>query len=243
MKKSTFLIAILFTIAGITTSCAQWGNDKRVKGDGNITTRTIQTEDYDVISTVGSMDFILVQGIEGEIKVTTDENLQEFVKIKSGGGVLTVTLENYISYNSKHGIVITIPVEEISEASLTGSGDLIGKDTFSAKEFTTNLTGSGDVSLQINAESVYTNLTGSGDITLTGTTKMLEGKVKGSGDLHAKGLASNSTNITVHGSGDAEVSSQNSLTARVTGSGEIKYSGNPTTKDTDVSGSGSIRSY
>ncbi|MFC7357342.1 head GIN domain-containing protein [Jejudonia soesokkakensis] len=243
MKKIILIITAFICMIGSSTVHAQWGKDKRITGDGNITTKTIETEAYDIVSTVGSMKFVLVQGAEGKITVTTDKNLQEYVKIKSGGGVLTVTLENYINYTSKHGIVITIPVQEISEASLTGSGDLIGKDTFSAKEFTTKLTGSGDITLKVNAERVYSQLTGSGDITITGSTKSFEGKVKGSGDLFATDLTSDSTDITVHGSGDAEVNATRNLKARITGSGGIIYSGKPVTKDTDVSGSGTIRSF
>jgi hypothetical protein len=47
----------------------------------------------------------------------------------------------------------------------------------------------------------------------------------------------------VSGSGDADVYASNSLKARVNGSGDIDYSGNPNTSDTKVLGSGSISSH
>ena len=187
------------------------------------------------------MDFILKRGSEGTITVTTDDNLQEYVKITSGGGVLKVTLENYVNYSSKHGIIITIPFEEISEASLTGSGDLIGKDVIKTSYFTTNLTGSGDVTLSLDAENIESKLIGSGDITLSGNTNSLDASVKGSGDFEGKGLQANNTDVTVIGSGDATVTAKKSLRARVNGSGDVTYSGSPNKSDTKISGSGTIK--
>ncbi|MGV6832311.1 MAG: GIN domain-containing protein, partial [bacterium] len=48
------------------------------------------------------------------------------------------------------------------------------------------------------------------------------------------------TVVSVAGSGDAEVVCRESLKARVAGSGDIEYKGNPAKEDTKVSGSGSI---
>jgi len=242
MKTSfTFITTLLLSLFLISESHAQGGKDKQVKGSGNITTKTIKTEDYDKIDAVGSMDFILEKGTEGTITVTTDDNLQEYVKITSGGGVLKVTLENYINYNSKHGIIITIPFEEISEASLTGSGDLIGKDVIKTSSFTTNLTGSGDVVLALDAENIDSKLIGSGDITLSGNTNSLEASVKGSGDFEGKNLEANNTDVSVIGSGDATVTAKKSIRARVNGSGDIKYSGSPEKSEIKSSGSGTIK--
>lgn len=68
----------------------------------------------------------------------------------------------------------------------------------------------------------------------------MEAKVAGSGDFHGFDLEANHTEVSVAGSGDAEVVSKQSLKARVAGSGDIQYKGNPTKEDTKVSGSGSI---
>ena len=43
-----------------------------------------------------------------------------------------------------------------------------------------------------------------------------------------------------NGSGDVNVVCHGALNVKISGSGDVKYSGNPTSKDTNVSGSGSI---
>ncbi len=77
-------------------------------------------------------------------------------------------------------------------------------------------------------------------MTLKGKTNNLDVRVAGSGDIHGFGLQANHTTVSIAGSGDASVVSNESLKARVSGSGDIEYKGNPTKEDTKVSGSGSI---
>ena len=103
-----------------------------------------------------------------------------------------------------------------------------------------SLSGSGDVVLDVNTQSVSGKVSGSGDLTLRGTTNTLKASVAGSGDFHGFDLKSVNTDVSVNGSGDATVYCSGELKARVSGSGDIEYRGNPKTKDTKVSGSGSI---
>ena len=53
-------------------------------------------------------------------------------------------------------------------------------------------------------------------------------------------MKSKNATVTVGGSGDNSVYCTESIYARVTGSGDIKYSGDPKKKDTKVNGSGDI---
>ena len=73
-----------------------------------------------------------------------------------------------------------------------------------------------------------------------GKTNDLEVSLAGSGDIHGFGLQANNTDVSIAGSGDIEIVSNKSLKARVSGSGDIQYKGNPAKEDTKVSGSGSI---
>ena len=76
MNKSILLIvALMFA----TVSHAQWWGGKKVKGNGNMTTETRNTGDYDGVKCAGSMDYILVAGTEGKIKLEGESNLLEYI--------------------------------------------------------------------------------------------------------------------------------------------------------------------
>ena len=239
MKKSILILATL--LMSITSAQAQWGN-KKVKGNGKMTTITRTTADYDGINCAGSFDYILVAGTEGKITIEGEENLLEYVVTELKGNKLIIKTEKNINLSTSKNktIKITIPFKDISEVSLAGSGDLWNEDKITATDFEVSLAGSGDVTLDIEASEIEGNLAGSGDLTLKGHTNYLEANVAGSGDFHGFELQANHTTVSVAGSGDAKVVSNTSLKARVAGSGDIRYKGNPEKEDTKVNGSGSI---
>lgn len=238
MKNKALVLAVLF----ITTfSCAQsW---KKVSGNGNVTTESRTTSDYDEINCAGSFDYILVSGTEGKITIEGEENLLKHVVTEVKNGRLSVKTENGINLKTSMGktIKVTIPFEDINGVSLAGSGDLWSEDTISSTNLDVSLAGSGDVRLDIRATSIESSIAGSGDIKLSGKTTNLEASIAGSGDFEAFDLDSDNTEVSISGSGDAQVVSNVSIKGRVSGSGDIAYKGNPDKEDTKVSGSGTIK--
>ncbi len=238
MKKSVFIIMALVSL---NFANAQWGS-KSIKGNGNITTVTRNTTNYDAIRCAGWMDFVLVKGEEGTIKIEGEENLLEYIITETEGNTLSVKTKKGINLKTSWNktITITIPFKEIDKVSLSGSGDVMTKDKIEANNFEVRLAGSGDIELAIDATAIKAGVSGSGDITLNGKTERLKANVTGSGDFHGFNLQSNDTDASVTGSGDVMVVCNNDLTARVTGSGDIQYKGNPKREDSKVTGSGSI---
>ncbi|HUH28457.1 head GIN domain-containing protein [Gelidibacter sp.] len=235
MKKSILFVAVLLLT---TTSQAQM----KIKGNGNITSITRTTSAYDAVTFAGPFDYVLVSGTEGKIKIEGEENLLQYIITEVKNGTLNVKIENKVNLHTSKNktIKITVPFEDINTVFLTGSGDVWNENTISTPHFKTSVTGSGDIILDVEATSVDANVTGSGDLTLKGKTNHLKASVTGSGDFKGLNLIANDVNVSVNGSGDAKVVCNGQLTARVSGSGDIKYSGNPKSEDTKVAGSGSI---
>ena len=235
--KTTLLVGL--TVFTFSNCNAQWG--KKIKGNGNVTTITRSTSDYDQIKLAGSMDFKLVEGQEGKITLKGESNLLDYIITETDGDQLTIKFKNNvnIAYGRKK-IEITIPYREISYVSLAGSGAVTNNSTIKAKRFTTKLSGSGDIALNIESNSTEVTVTGSGDLKLVGNTNKLKATVTGSGDFHGKKLASTNADLKVTGSGTIDAMVKDNLKAKVTGSGDINYYGNPKDTDNKVVGSGDI---
>ena len=239
IKNQSILIIACLCFA--SASYAQWG--KSIKGNGKMTTVTRTTSDYDGIKCAGSFDFVLVEGTEGNITIEGEENLIEYIITEIKNRALVVKVKNDVNLKTSRNksIKITIPFKEIENVSLAGSGDLWNDNVLASDNLDISLTGSGDIILNIKASKTKASITGSGDVTLNGSTHNLEASVTGSGDFHGFDLEVNDTDVSVTGSGDAKVVCNANLKARVTGSGDIVYKGNPKTEDTKVAGSGSIK--
>ena len=235
-------LAALSLIVLISVSCtAQWG--KKIKGNGNVTTIERSVGDYDQIGVSGFFDVNLVSGNEGEITLKGESNLLEHIKTEVKNGELKIKVEkgyNLRPSNWKDGIVITVPVESIDGVALSGSGDIVGKTKIKSDDFRTSMSGSGDITLEVEANSVSTSMSGSGDIRLSGSTTNFDATISGSGDIAAFDLEADNVEATVSGSANIEVTANKMLKARVSGSGDIDYKGNPDKVDTKTSGSGDI---
>lgn len=238
MKKlATLSLVTLFTI-----SCtAQWG--KKVNGNGNMVTVERSTGDYEAVAVSGWFDVDLVDGNEGDITLKGEENLLEHIITEVKDGKLVIKVEK--GYNLKpstwkEGIHITVPVESINSVALSGSGDIVGKKTIKTSNFNTSMSGSGDITLAVESNSVNASMSGSGDITLSGSTTDFDVTISGSGDIKAYELEADNVDATVSGSADIKITAKQKLKARVSGSGDISYKGNPEKVDTKTSGSGDI---
>lgn len=238
MKKLvTLSLVVLFT-----ASCtAQWG--KKVKGNGNVVSIERSVGDYDGIGVSGWFDVELVDGNEGELTLKGEENLLEHIVTEVKNGKLSIKVEkgyNLKPTSWKEGIYITVPVESVNSIALSGSGDIVGKTTLKTDSFKTSMSGSGDITLDVNVSSISASMSGSGDITLSGSTGDFDATISGSGDIKAYELSADNVDATVSGSADIKVTANKMLKARVSGSGDISYKGNPGKVDTKTSGSGDI---
>lgn len=240
MKKT---LALTLALCTITLSNAQW---KRVKGNGNTVTIERSVGEYDRVALAGWFDVELVDGNEGELTLKGESNLLEYIKTEVKDGKLTIKQRKGVNLrpsNWNEGILITVPVEDVDGVSLSGSGDIVGKTTLKSDNFKTSISGSGDISLEIEAKRVDASMSGSGDMNLSGRATDFEVSVSGSGDIRAYDLEADFVDAQVSGSADIKITANEMLKARVSGSGDISYKGNPKKIDTKSSGSGDITSY
>ncbi|MGW9685904.1 head GIN domain-containing protein [Flagellimonas sp. 2504JD1-5] len=238
MKK---LITLGLALSMVTITSAQWG--KRVKGNGDVVTIDRSVGDYDEVALAGWFDVELVSGQEGELTLKGESNLLEYIKTEVKNGKLVIKVEKGVNLrpsNWNGGIHITVPVERINAVTLSGSGDIVGKTTLKSDEFSARMSGSGDITLSVQAESVSAALSGSGDIRLNGKANDFSVQVSGSGDVSAYELEAENVSAQVSGSADVRVTANQSINAQVSGSGDIHYRGNPEKIKSKASGSGDI---
>ncbi len=241
MKTITIILAL--AMCSMTSLQAQWwGNGKKISGDGNVVTKNRSVSDYDQIKLKGSLDVSLVSGTEGKITIEGESNLIDYIITEVEGDVLKIYVKKgyYLKPTKGKKLVITVPFQDINQVTLSGAGDIYGSDPIKASDFKTGVSGSGDIKLAVEANTVWAQVSGSGDLVLKGTADSFNSTVSGSGDLAAYDLNAKNVTATVSGSGDIEVMATSSLKARVSGSGDIFYKGNPGKEDKKVSGSGDI---
>lgn len=240
MKTASIIIVIFFT----SITHAQWWGSEKVKGNGNMVTKERNLDEYDEVAVAGSFDVVLVSGKEGKVIIEAEENLIEYIETENVGSKLKIRVKkgyNIVPGNGKK-ILVTVPFTDISKVSLAGSGDVYTKNTIMATQFSAALAGSGDLILEVDATNIEGSIAGSGDIVLKGKTDNFECSVAGSGDFDAFALNAGNIEVSVSGSGNANVNCNGgTLKSRIAGSGNVTYKGEPAKTDSKVVGSGNFR--
>src|SRR6478609_3038155 len=134
----------------------------------------------------------------------------------------------------------TLTVTSLDRIELDGSGGVTGAGVPSG-DGTLAVSGSGSAALSgLRLTGLTADLSGSGGLTVAGSATTASVTISGSGDFDGSGLATERATVEVSGSGQARVDVSGTLTATVSGSGDVVYTGDPTSVQRDRSGSGDI---
>ena len=97
----------------------------------------------------------------------------------------------------------TVTLPSLEELALHSSGDVTSKGTLKGRNLFIEATGSGDVCLYVDYDTIFVNMRGSGDVVLNGQCNVLFADVMGSGDLMVRQLMVRDSRINATGSGIA----------------------------------------
>ena len=229
-------VAILF----LTNCDAQ--KYQKIKGDGNVVNESREVGSFDELAVSGSFDVDLVSGKEGKMEIKIEKNLIPYLVTKVDNGKLNIKWKKGTNISSYKGVHVTLYFDSLNSVAISGSGDIISKDVINTDSFSAAVSGSGDMNLNINARNMEARVSGSGDLEFNGSADKFSASVSGSGGIDAFGLKTVDCDLKVSGSGGIRIDVSGNLYARVSGSGGVKYTGNPKVEDTKVSGSGRISS-
>ncbi|WP_218598800.1 head GIN domain-containing protein [Polaribacter sp. NJDZ03] len=240
MNKKIFLTSLILTVS-FTINAQNWfGSSKQIKGNGNLITLTKTTETYKSISIGGSFDVILVKGKEGKITLEGEENILPFIETEVSDGTLKVKFKNNTNISTTKKLTVTVPYIDIESVALGGSGNILSESLIKANNFSISLGGSGNITLKVDANNIKAAIGGSGNMNLEGSCNEFTCSIAGSGDISAYGLQTDEVYVNVAGSGSVKTSVSSKIEAKLVGSGNVYYKGNPAKVNSKSVGSGSV---
>lgn len=209
-------------------------------GSGNIISENRQLGGFEGVQTSGSIDVDVQSGPDDQVVIEADDNILKYIITEVDNGVLEIHLKSNTSFRNSH-VNAHVTGKNLNRLYVSGSGNITATNTIKNDDrIRVKVSGSGDISANLDAPKVEAESSGSGNITLRGKCKNFEADMSGSGDLKSSELLSENADVSIAGSGTASVHCSVKLKARASGSGSIYYSGNPEQQQIDKSGSGSV---
>ena len=225
---SIIFISILFSLS----SCVNC-----IEPEGEIKTLDIKLDNFTRIDVEIPANIKLITGDSTRITISAPESIvsQILAIVKRD----RLNLEGNICNVKNNQINIQITTPSLSALKLKGSANVYSETPIRTDELIMKINGSGNISLNVFANSIISDISGTGGININGTCKELVVDINGSGNFKGLGLNTYKAKVEIEGSGTASVVALNNLNAKVDGSGEIRYSGEPNLK-INISGSGKI---
>jgi hypothetical protein len=201
--------------------------------------RNLDTNSFHTVSVAGSMDVLInKQNLDGML-LEGGENVLPYIVSEVNSSELRI-YERHNSVFDDKSLRVSFTKHYLEGIEHLGSGDLQA-DEINADSFYLFSSGSGDAEIAFSNLQTYTlNASGSGDITTNGSAENFSVIMSGSGELNARYLHADDCTIVLTGSGDANLFVDSTLNVTLTGSGNIRYWGNPLSVNVNVSGSGSV---
>lgn len=210
------------------------------KGKGEIVVQYFSPETFSKIELNISGELILVADQNQFIEVHSHQNIIDILKIETQSGRLIIKTQPGKKIGKFDELTFYVHTPAIEAITNSASGNISGGDSVEATSLVLKTSASGNINITgINCQSIDAKASASGNIKLSGSAENATFDVSGSGGISAFDLTALNTIAKTSSSGNIETSTVNNLNAKITGSGNIFYKGNPTITTEDNS-SGSL---
>lgn len=240
MKTLRILLPVFLMLSGAILFCSCISPVTHcIRGNDDLASETrIPDENFTGVIHQGSFRVYITQDTLDEIRVEAEENLLDYIITRIEGNDLILKYRDNRCIRENHPIRIYIKTVGLDRIKLSGSGR-IECDNIVVEQFVAELTGSGDMEMDVDASHIDASISGSGDIYFTGNAEETDFGITGSGKINAYSMPVDKCFATISGSGDMYLDVSELLDVKITGSGDVHYSGNPVV-NTSITGSGSV---
>lgn len=137
-------------------------------------------------------------------------------------------------------LVVVKDFSFIKTLTVSDAGTIFADTMINVTDLTLNMTGSGQFDFKkLFVTNLTTNLSGSGTVNVKGSGTNLNLDITGSGIFEGFDYTAQNATVNNTANGTAKVKASNTLSASISGSGNILYKGNPDINE-DITGTGEL---
>jgi Putative auto-transporter adhesin, head GIN domain len=196
-----------------------------LEGNGKIQSEYRVVSEFNAIENNTSFDVKITYDTVVSIRVDAEENLLESINTSVRYGTLVIEGDNSKCISSYGSVLINIHMPLLEKIQLHGSGT-IDAYSFDCTELVIENSGSGDIEIRdLTVNLLNSVLSGSGDIYFEGNATDTYYLLSGSGDINGFDLKTDNASVVNSGSGDVRCFVYTHLEVKLSGSGDVVYSG------------------
>lgn len=207
--KQRYIFTLLLGIALLSTACRTiLSTLETVKGSGHIITESREVSDFSRIDIRLGAELVLIQAPGETLTVEADDNLMPYITTEVRDGQLVVSTPDNVSLQPSRTVQLYLTFETLTAVDIYGSCNV--------------------TAAELDLDELAITFFGSGTTALTGRADNQTITVRGTATINNFDLASERVTVDIDGTGMIEVNAEDTLDVAVAGSGNIRYTGDPT---------------
>lgn len=246
MKKLLFVLVGVIAIGA--TSCWHYPFHDSIILAGYSDQKTFPVTDFTEISASHNAHIEFCDTIQ-EIKVVTDANLINLLRVQQIGSKLEITYPNGVFWNGECETFVLIPTQNnISNITLSGASELILNRPITGANARIKLSGASELDAVLDVNDVKFSISGASELRLSGYANHINADISGASDFCTGALDDSHHFLLGTGSLDGSISGASSLfihcdgtiNCSISGSSIVHYTGNANTSGSSTSGASHI---
>ena len=206
MKNQTLLSLTLLMSFFVFMSCNHDGSC--IRGIGPSVTETINLANFSGIDLSLDARVIISEGSSQEVQITGEKNIIDLLDRDISGGIWKINIPG--TCHRDYDLTINITIPELTEVTVTGSGDVRINDFSSPTDLRFEISGSSKIVMNqfIIDKEFDVNITGSGVVECNAEVSgvdELDIRISGSGEFSGFEVLSDVCNVHVSGAGDCMI--------------------------------------
>ncbi|HSU37732.1 MAG TPA: head GIN domain-containing protein [Propionibacteriaceae bacterium] len=186
---------------------------------GNLVSESRSVSGFSAIELNGAGEVSIEQTGSESLTIEADEKFLSLLTSEVTDGTLRLGTKPNAMLINRDPVEYRVTVKDLTGLTITGSGNMTMP--------------------KVSTNELRSRISGSGTITVAGTADTQRVDISGSGSFRAAELATRTASVDISGSGDTVIQVSDSLDVRITGSGSVRYRGNPGITE-HISGSGDL---
>lgn len=235
------LITVISALLCLYSSCRYLSDNDHnsVAGSGVVIEEIRDVAAFHSVETRGSCNVYFVKGAVQELRLVGEDNILALIStwVRHDG---TLIIEPTKSYSSNSELKAYISMQDIRGFRILGAGNVRGESAFSCDGIKLDIIGAGNIDIGIRTDNISSTISGTGNIRLAGRADYHSINVAGAGQLKASELETSISDVQVSGVGNCYIFVRDVLNVRLTGAGDVYYSGSPSEINVQITGSGQV---
>jgi hypothetical protein len=229
VKQLFFLtFASLFLGFSLTSNASSEKENRKVSG-------------FTAVKVTSGIDLYVKMGDTEQVTIVADDDVINDIITEVKDGVLKIYQKNHLfrwNWNKERKAYVTVKVLE--EITASAGSDIKSENTISGNDLKIDVSSGSDLKMQVEVENLSLGSSSGSDVTISGTAKNFKADASSGSDIDASELKTKICRVEVSSGSDASVYVTDELEAHASSGGDIKYSGDPQSKDIHKSSGGDV---